>query len=99
MSASPDSPYEATVINFGNASNYFDQITVKLFNREVVPGYIINGIVYFDVIEDVKINKINLRGISVLHKEIQNYRNKTTDDEVSTLFYLSKLFITLMSRA
>lgn len=82
MSVTPDSPFECTVTDLGNASRYFDQMTVKLFNREVVPGFIINGIVFFDVTEDVKISKINLRGTCDLHKEIAG-RNGYAEDEVS----------------
>lgn len=82
LAANPNSPMESTVTDLGNANRCFDQMTVKLFNNKVIPGYILHGIVYFDVSEDVRINKITINGSCNVHKSITG-KNKSSSDAVS----------------
>ncbi|VUZ56824.1 unnamed protein product [Hymenolepis diminuta] len=75
---------ESTVTDLGNANRCFDQLTVKLFNNKIIPGYILHGIVYFDVGEDVRINKITINGICNVHKSITGKNKSSSDAQVSS---------------
>nr|CDS27225.1 expressed conserved protein [Hymenolepis microstoma] len=82
--ANPHSPMESTVTDFGNAKICFDQVTFKIFNNKIIPGYILYGIVYIDVGEDVVINKITINGTCNVHKDITNRNKSSTDAQVSS---------------
>lgn len=59
-------------------------MTFKIFNSSVIPGYLLHGIVYLDVAEDVKINKITLNGQCYVKKEISG-RNASNTEVVGVL--------------
>ncbi|KAM3172431.1 hypothetical protein ACTXT7_014538 [Hymenolepis weldensis] len=82
--ANPNSTMESTVTDLGNANICFDQMTFKLFNNKIIPGYIMHGIVYFDIGEDVRINKITINGICNVHKSITGKNKSSSDAQVSS---------------
>ncbi|VDO03665.1 unnamed protein product [Rodentolepis nana] len=75
---------ETTVTEFGNAKICFDQVTFKIFNNKLVPGYILYGIVYIDAGEDVVVNKITINGICNIHKDITGRNKSSTDAQASS---------------
>ncbi|VDD79573.1 unnamed protein product [Mesocestoides corti] len=75
----PNSELETTTTDLGNASRCFGQMTFKIFNGRVVPGLILHGIVYLDVTEPVRINKITLTGQSMVKKEISGRKGSTSE--------------------
>ena len=74
-----DSPKVSTVTSLGNANKCFDQMIFKIFNNKINPGYLLHGICYFEVCEDVKINNIVLNGISTVNKDISGKYKSNTD--------------------
>ncbi|KAM7537806.1 hypothetical protein Aperf_G00000070510 [Anoplocephala perfoliata] len=72
---------ESTVTDLGNANSYFDQVTFKIFNDKVIPGHILYGVIYFEVSQEVRINKIVLNGICNIHTEIGG---KATEKQVDS---------------
>ncbi|KAM7537322.1 hypothetical protein Aperf_G00000070501 [Anoplocephala perfoliata] len=71
---------ESTVTDLGNANSYFDLVVFRIFNDKVIPGYILHGFVYFEVSEEVKINKIVLNGACNVHKVIGGKKSSSTSD-------------------
>ncbi|CDS42475.1 expressed conserved protein [Echinococcus multilocularis] len=84
LDALPNSSMESTVTDLGNANKCFDQVTFKIFNKTVIPGYILHGIVYFDVKEDARINKITLNGQCNVRKEISGRHGSDTEAQVNS---------------
>eukprot|EP00108_Taenia_solium_P008659 TsM_000781800 transcript=TsM_000781800 gene=TsM_000781800 len=79
-----NSSKESTVTELGNANKCFNQMTFKYFNSSVIPGQLLHGIVYFDVEESVKINKIVLTGQCYVKKEISGRNGSNTEVQVNS---------------
>ncbi|KAL7064488.1 hypothetical protein AAHC03_05493 [Spirometra sp. Aus1] len=71
---------EGTLVeSFGTANSYLQQLTLKLFNPKVVPDRILYGIVYFDVKETMRINRLRIKGNGKITKQIKKKESTQTE--------------------
>uniref|UniRef100_A0A0X3NGD9 Arrestin_C domain-containing protein n=1 Tax=Schistocephalus solidus TaxID=70667 RepID=A0A0X3NGD9_SCHSO len=76
--------HEGTMIDaFGVANKYLHQFTLKVFNPRVIPDKILYGITYFDTKEQMKVNRIRIKGNGTMLKQI-NKKKDSGSTEVPT---------------
>uniref|UniRef100_A0A0X3PZS2 Uncharacterized protein n=2 Tax=Schistocephalus solidus TaxID=70667 RepID=A0A0X3PZS2_SCHSO len=74
------------VESFGAANNYLHELTLKLFNPRVVPNRILYGIVFFDVKEAMRVNRLKLKGMGKITKQIKKKKEPTKSEFPTSTF-------------